>query len=146
MSTPGGIPNVPALGGLRVPLTGRIGAEIRGVVLSGDLDAAVLAVAIRLAWISNRLGQLGVGVWAASGQKREQIEPVAALVEVEVGNQYFVTFSLGFGEDSSIGVTNERSSVERDCSLIAPAVRHHHEGSVGDAIADNYLEIGRAHV
>ncbi len=50
------------------------------------------------------LGQHAVGVGPARGEEREQLEPVAALIEVEVGDEHGGLVARGLDEDPSVGV------------------------------------------
>ena len=56
-------------------------------------------------------------------QEREEVEPVAALVEVEVGDEHrgFVTRRLH--EHPPVRIADERAAVERDRAFGADAVR-----------------------
>ena len=57
-------------------------------------------------------GQRAVGVRAARGQEREQRQPVAALVEVEVGDQHGGLVARRLHELAPVGVGDERGAVE----------------------------------
>ena len=56
-------------------------------------DSTVFAVAVFCATICDRLNQHVVGVWTTRSQKRKQVEPVATLVEIKVGDKNFITLA-----------------------------------------------------
>ena len=72
-------------------------------------------------------------------QEREQVEPVAALVEVEVGDEHRRLVPRRLHEDPAVGVGDERRAVERERPLGADAVDGDHERAVGDPVADDHL-------
>ena len=60
----------------------------------------------------SRRGQRAVGVRAARGQEREERQPVAALVEVEVGHEHGGLVARRLHELAPVGVGDERGAVE----------------------------------
>ena len=87
----------------------------------------------------DRIHQRGVRVRAAGLQEREQLQPVAALVEVEVGDEDGGLVARGLDEDAAVGVGDERGAVEGERRLVADAVDGDHEDAVGDPVGDDHL-------
>src|SRR5919197_1449654 len=90
-------------------------------------------------------GQRTVRVGASGPQQREEIQPVAALGEIQVGDEHAGLVTRSLHEHSPVRVGDERRAVERVARravrfhLGAGAVRYHHEQPIRDAVADDHL-------
>ena len=72
-------------------------------------------------------------------EEREQLEPVAALVEIEVGDEHRGLGARRLHEHAAVRIADERRAVERHRALGADAVGHDHEGAVRDAVGADHL-------
>ena len=87
-----------------------------------------------------RHGQASVvGVRPAGGEEREELQPVAPLVEVEVGHQHRRLVAWRLHEDATVRVGDERRAVEGERRLVADAVDGDHERGVGDPVGHDDL-------
>ena len=68
-------------------------------------------------------------------EEREQGEPVAPLVEIEIGDEHRGLVARCLHQHAPVRVADERRAVERDRPLGADAVRHDHERAVRDPVA-----------
>ena len=66
--------------------------------------------------------QRAVGVGPARREEREERQPVAALVEVEIGDEHGGLVARRLHEHAPVGVADERGAVERQRRLGADAV------------------------
>src|SRR5580704_5034725 len=85
------------------------------------------------------VGQRAIGIRAPSAQEGKQLEPVAALVEVEVGDEHSWLVARCLHEHASVGIADEGGPVEAQRRLLADAVDGDHEHAVGDRVADDHL-------
>src|SRR3954451_8918273 len=84
-------------------------------------------------------GQRGVRVRAPGADEGEQLEPVAALVQVQVGDDHG---GLGAWRDDQLApvrVGDERGAIEGERRLLADAIHGDHEDAVGNPVADDDL-------
>ena len=71
----------------------------------------------------------------AGPEEREEREPVAAGVEIEVGDEHRGLVAWRLHEHPAVRVADERRAVEAQRRLVADAVDRDHERAVGDAVA-----------
>ena len=73
---------------------------------------------------------------AAGAQEREQLQPVAALIEVEVGHQHSRPVAGRLDQDAAVRIGDERQAVEPKRRLVTDPVHRHHECAVRNPVAD----------
>ena len=61
-----------------------------------------------------------VSFWSPSAQEREQLEPISALVEVEVGHQHGGLVARRLDQHPAVGVGDEARSVELSTASSKP--------------------------
>src|ERR1700722_1436002 len=86
-----------------------------------------------------RLTEHAVRVGPTGGEKGKERQPVASLVEIEIGNEARGPITRRLDEHATVRIADERRAVKRDRALGTDAVGNDHERTVGAAVGPVHL-------